>query len=269
PVVAVPAHATLEATAADGAVFTYNATSVDLVDGSVSVTCAPVSGSTFPPGATTVNCSASDTHGNTGTASFPVTVVDTTPPTLSVPANVTVEATSPTGTPHTFSASATDTCDGIVAVTCVPPSGSTFPLGATTVACTATDAHGNSGSAAFSVVVADTTAPVVTAPSPITVAATQTEGARGNVAASAASQAVRTYLSGASAADGADSAPVRQAPQAVIDATTIDATNDTVFPVGTTSVTFRFRDGRGNVGSASSSLTVTPPVGGVVAEPDQ
>src|SRR4029077_21080620 len=44
---------------------------------------------------------------------------------------------------------------------------------------------------------------------------------------------------------------------------------DTVFPVGTTSLTFRFRDARGNVGSASSSLTVTPPVGGVVTEPDQ
>ena len=37
--------------------------------------CTPASGSTFALGTTTVNCTASDAAGNTGTASFNVTVV--------------------------------------------------------------------------------------------------------------------------------------------------------------------------------------------------
>ena len=37
----------------------------------------------------------------------------------------------------------TDAVDGNVAVTCTPPSGSEFPVGTTTVDCTAHDAHSN------------------------------------------------------------------------------------------------------------------------------
>ncbi|WP_371321789.1 HYR domain-containing protein, partial [Vibrio parahaemolyticus] len=39
-----------------------------------SITSVPASGSTFPLGTTTVNCSATDNHGNTSTCSFTVTV---------------------------------------------------------------------------------------------------------------------------------------------------------------------------------------------------
>lgn len=53
---------------------TFAATATDLVDGSVAVTCIPASGGTFAPGTTTVNCSATDSHGNTATGSFTVTV---------------------------------------------------------------------------------------------------------------------------------------------------------------------------------------------------
>ena len=38
------------------------------------VTCNPVSGSSFPVGTTTVNCSATDAHHNTAKGSFKVTV---------------------------------------------------------------------------------------------------------------------------------------------------------------------------------------------------
>ena len=41
-----------------------------------------------------------------------------------------------------------------VAVTCAPPSGSSFPVGSTQVACTATDARGASAACAFAIVVA-------------------------------------------------------------------------------------------------------------------
>ena len=47
----------------------------------------------------------------------------------------------------------------------------------TTVSCTATDTRGNSGTAAFTVTVADTTAPVVTVPANATLEATGSSGA--------------------------------------------------------------------------------------------
>jgi hypothetical protein len=68
-------------------------TAVDGVDGPIlSAPCTPGSGSTFPLGTTTVNCSASDTHGNVGQASFSVSVLDRTKPTLIVPADFAVYA---------------------------------------------------------------------------------------------------------------------------------------------------------------------------------
>src|SRR5205823_11642225 len=95
--------------------------------------------------------------------SYQVVAADTTPPQLTVPANITKEATAPGGAVATYSASATDIVDGALAVSCTPASGSTFALGATTVNCSATDAHGNTGSGSFTVTVQDTTPPTIDA----------------------------------------------------------------------------------------------------------
>jgi hypothetical protein len=51
---------------------------------------------------------------------------------------------------------------GNVNVVCNPPSGSVFPVGTTPVACTATDAAGNSSTCSFNVTVNDTEPPVAT-----------------------------------------------------------------------------------------------------------
>ena len=154
---------TREATGPGGATATFTATATDIVDGNVTpVTCTPASGSMFPLGINNVTCSATDSHGNTGSASFNVIVVDTTPPVVTVPADITREATGPGGAVVTFTATATDIVDGNITPTCAPPSGATFPLGTTLVTCTATDAHNNTGSASFNVTVVDTTGPVVT-----------------------------------------------------------------------------------------------------------
>src|SRR2546427_2716750 len=83
----------------------------DIVDGSVATTCTPASGSTFALATTVVTCSATDAHGNTGSASFNVTVEDTTPPVVTVPANMTAEATGPSGAVVSFSSSAADIVD--------------------------------------------------------------------------------------------------------------------------------------------------------------
>jgi len=81
----------------------------------------------------------------------PVVAGDTTPPVITVPGSITVNATSPTGAVVTYSVSATDPDDAVASVTCMPASGSTFPIGTTTVTCTATDTHGNTSSASFTV----------------------------------------------------------------------------------------------------------------------
>ena len=167
PVLTLPSPITAEATGPSGAAVTFSASASDVCDGARTVTCVPASGSTFALGLTTVDCSASDVSGNTSMGSFTVTVQDTTPPVLSLPANMIVEATGTTGAATvTFSATAMDLVSGSVAVTCVPASGSSFSLGSTTVNCSASDTAGNSGSGSFSVTVQDTTppaAPTITA----------------------------------------------------------------------------------------------------------
>jgi len=60
-------------------VVTYSATATDNIDGTISVSCSPSSGSTFASGTTTVQCAATDSHANTAIGSFTVTVV---PPSL-------------------------------------------------------------------------------------------------------------------------------------------------------------------------------------------
>src|SRR5207302_943480 len=225
-----------------------------------------------PNGPVTLTARAFDAALNaSASATIQVTVgnaPDTTPPVITVPPNASVEATGATGAVFTYTASAVDAVDGNVAVACTPGCGSTFPLGATTVACTASDTHGNTRTASFSVIVVDTLAPSVTPPAAITVAATEINGARGNVPASAVSQRVGAFLAGGTAVDLRDAAPVRLVPQASVNATVIDATANTLLPVGTTNVVFRSRDASGNIGSAASAITVLPPVGGVVDTPN-
>jgi hypothetical protein len=153
PVVTTSGDMTVEATSPNGAVATFNSSAVDAGGGSTDVTCVPQSGSTFPMGTTTVRCSSTDRYNNTGSGSFSVKVVDTTKPTLTLPANITVDATSPAGAVVTYGASTTDIVSDAVTVNCSRPPGSTFPIGTTTVTCSAADAAGNSVSGSFNVLV--------------------------------------------------------------------------------------------------------------------
>ncbi|MEK7674552.1 MAG: HYR domain-containing protein [Verrucomicrobiota bacterium] len=78
-------------------------------------------------------------------------VGDNTPPTISCPANITVPCSVALLAPVTFSVTATDGSDPSPTVTCSPPSGSGFPIGTTTVQCTARDASGNEAVCSFTV----------------------------------------------------------------------------------------------------------------------
>ena len=82
-----------------------------------------------------------------------VTVVDTTPPVITVPAPIDVPATSPAGAPVSFTVTAVDNVDSNPQLTCTPPSGVMFHAGTTTVTCTASDFSGNASTSTFTVTV--------------------------------------------------------------------------------------------------------------------
>lgn len=80
---------------------------------------------------------------------------DTTPPVLTLPQTIITDATSPAGAVVTYQVSATDPDNppDQLSIQCAPPSGSTFPIGTTTVNCTASDPAGNTTTGSFQVVV--------------------------------------------------------------------------------------------------------------------
>jgi hypothetical protein len=86
-----------------------------------------------------------------------------TPPVLTLPSDITAEATGPLGAVVTYSATANDAEDTLSPTpTCVPASGSTFPPGTTPVNCSVTDSGGLTTTGSFSVTVVDTTPPAIT-----------------------------------------------------------------------------------------------------------
>lgn len=121
-----------------------------------SASCSPAAGTLLALGTTSVTCGVTDGGGLTDSATFDITVGDTTPPTLTdVPGDQSVTTGDPTGTTLTYTApGATDIVDVDSAVACLPANGSHIGVGTTTVTCTATDASGNPAQASFQVAVA-------------------------------------------------------------------------------------------------------------------
>jgi uncharacterized repeat protein (TIGR03803 family) len=94
-------------------------------------------------GTNVVILTATDNQGGSASSTNLVIVLDRTPPQLACPSDMTANCTSLNGAAVSFAPSASDDCSGPPAVVCVPPSGTTFPIGTTTVYCTATDKAGN------------------------------------------------------------------------------------------------------------------------------
>ncbi|MCA1820777.1 MAG: HYR domain-containing protein [Pseudonocardia sp.] len=216
----------------------------DSVDGVVPVSCSPAAGSIFPQGVTTVTCTAADKHHNTSSTTFTITVSDQDPPVVTVPANITAEASGPNGVTVTYpAASALDAVDGPRPTSCTPVSGSTFPLGTTTVKCDASDTSGNVGTGSFTVTVVDTTAPHITTPGALVATATATRGAAVTYTPPSATDAV----------DGTDpvtcTTPTQSGPMTVSAGAT--------FAPGVTTVTCHSTDAAQNTGTATFTVTVT------------
>jgi hypothetical protein len=133
--------------------------------------------------------------------------------------------------------SAVDTVDGSVPITDDMPS--TFPLGATTVTITATDATGNIASFFFTLTVFDDDGPQITGPAGISV--TSSDGL--NVPAT--NSDIAAFLSGASSIDNVDGA-----------VTVSSNAPSGGFPIGATTVTFTAVDAAGNTTTYTAVVTI-------------
>jgi uncharacterized delta-60 repeat protein len=232
PSMSLPTPPVEDASGPAGANVTFEVTAHDHVDGALVPSCAPASGTLFPLGVSTVQCVVTDAEGNESLGSFPVTVADFSAPSVSVPDDMRVEATGPSGATVTFASSALDVVDGVVSPTCDRASGAVFPLGLTTVTCSAVDDAGNRGEATFDVVVTDSTPPTLTVPDPIAVDATSPAGANISFAVAAT--------------DIVTTSP----------AVTCSPASGSVFPAGGTTVECTAVDVAGNRRQASFSVHV-------------
>ncbi|WP_268541933.1 HYR domain-containing protein [Candidatus Nitrosotenuis cloacae] len=152
PALTIPKQVTQEATGPSGASVAYSVSAQDREDGAITPTCDHPSGSTFPIGTTSVTCTVKDSHNNSVSGSFTVTVRDTTPP--NIPAFQPTEGVrDETGVQVFFTVVANDLVDGEVPATCNYPSGYKFPVGKTVLTCTASDSRGNQSSRSLEITV--------------------------------------------------------------------------------------------------------------------
>ena len=194
----------------------------------------------FPIGLTTVTWTAIDTSGNTVNATQTVTVNDTTNPIITAPADITIEATSPSG--NTISIGETNASDiiGISSITNDAPT--IFPVGETIVTWTATDNHGNSASATQKITVIDTTAPNITVPDDVIFEAVSPIG---NVVSIGMANAIDIIDSNLMITNNAPSA----------------------FPLGETIVTWTAIDTTGNTAVATQKITVVDTTDPTIVSP--
>jgi hypothetical protein len=159
-------------------------------------------------------------------------MTDTVPPALSLPAGISANSTSNAGAIVSYTALATDVISGAALVICSPGPNSLFPIGQTTVSCSANDWQSNQGTGSFSVVVIDKTVPTLTLPAPITLDASGPSGA------------VATFSATAS-----DAAPVHPIVSCV-------PASGSTFAAGTTAVVCQATDTAGNKALGQFNVTV-------------
>ncbi|MFN9325136.1 MAG: HYR domain-containing protein, partial [Flavobacteriales bacterium] len=201
-------------------------------------TAGPVSGSIFPLGTTVITYTATDAAGNVSTCSFNVNIIDATAPiVVNCPSNIALNSGASCSVPASWSApSVTDNCAGAsIAQTAGPASGSSFPIGITTIVYTATDAGGNTSTCSFTVTVTDNLVPSISCPADISV--NNTVGTCG---------AVVTYTTPVGTDNCAGSTTTRTAGLA----------SGSTFTVGTTTVTHQVTDAGGLTASCSFTITV-------------
>lgn len=226
--------------ALNGRAVTFNNPVLGTISGADPTISGGKANATFTAGPVGGNGSADAT---VDSATVTATILIGQEPTITCPANITVSndadqcsasvsfSTTSTGTP-----APTITCK-IGATTITSPH--VFPIGTTTVDCTATNGVGDDDSCSFTVTVNDTQNPTVTAPAAVSV----------NTGPGATSCSVvidDATLGTATASDNCPGVSVVR--------TGVPAGN--AFPVGTTVVTYTATDASGNTAVATQNVTV-------------
>ncbi|MFN8393937.1 MAG: HYR domain-containing protein [Bacteroidia bacterium] len=214
--------------------------------GAVTLVQSPASGTTVTGlGTTVVTITATDINGNTASCNLNVTRVDNTPPAITCPANISVNAATGTcaATVNYTAPVGTDNCAGSTTTQIAgSASGASYPVGVTTNTFRVTDASGNTAICSFTVTVIDNQAPVITCPANISVNA----------------------ATGACAANVTYTAPVGTDNCAGATTTQIAGfASGASYAVGVTTNTFRVTDAAGNTATCSFTVTVVdnqPPV---------
>ncbi|NDB91545.1 MAG: HYR domain-containing protein, partial [Nitrososphaeria archaeon] len=237
PTISAPANVKFEATAESGNIVELGQPkTADLVEVESVTNDAPES---FKLGDTTVTWTVTDTSGNTNTATQTISVVDTTAPIISVPADITQEATSKSET--IVSIGNADATDAIKVDSVTNDAPKSFPLGETTITWTATDSSGNISTATQKITIVDTTKPVITAQADITQEATS----------------------------ASDNIVELKSPTTFDTVSSVSVTNDAPksFPLGETTVTWTATDESGNSASAVQKITIVDTTKPVITAP--
>ncbi len=229
PTIVIPADMTIEMTSLDGMEINIGtAMAIDIADPSPKISNnAP---KLFSPGTTIVTWTTQDYTGNIATAGQKVTLVDSIPPVLKAPEDITVEATDPAGTIINIGpAKAIDNLDPIPQVTTDAPD--KFQLGTTVVHWNAIDKYGNKSRVNQKVIVTDITKPELTVPADI-------------VTDAIISDDTEVDIGTAKVRDNADASPV--------------VSNDAPakFSLGETLITWTAKDASGNVNTATQKVVI-------------
>ena len=175
PVITCPPNITIECADSTSPADTGSATATDNCDPSPALTFTDVSVPTGPQ-VFTINRTwkATDDCGNMSTCIQLILVHDDTPPVITCPANITVACTASTLPAATGSATATDNCDPILDIdyTDVITGGACPQERTITRTWVATDDCGNSSTCTQTIFVDDSSAPIITCPTNITVQCT-------------------------------------------------------------------------------------------------
>jgi len=229
PEILVLEDITLEASSVDENIVNLDSPIVSDIQDAIIYIIAP---DVFPVGETTVTWTATDTSGNSASATQTVTIVDTKKPGLSIPQDQTVEASSLEGTLVEIGQAEAHDITGISSIVHDAPNA--FPLGSTLIAWTATDNHNNITTAYQRITVVDTTTPIITSPQDIVTEVIDP---------------TMNYI-GLGELSVADSVGIES------------VTNDKpiIFPFGSTTITWTVTDTSGNISQATQVVTLVDTV---------
>jgi len=238
PNLAIPEDQIVEATSIEETLVAIGEAEANDITGIFSITNnAP---EVFSLGSTVVTWTSIDSNGNTTISEQTITVVDTTPPSIFVPADIVGEAVDPILNFIELGDVTTYDHVGIESVTNDRPD--SFSFGSTTVTWTIVDTSGNISTSTQLVTIIDTTIPEIITPSDVIVEAT---GISNTV----------VEIGKATIYD-------------IIQVDTVTSDSPDTFPLGETVITWTATDSSDNSATATQTVTVVDTTARTVDRPE-